>query len=108
MAKRKCCWCFALLVALALLWSRSETSESRFVAGAAGVETLANANFINRDVPCEEIYVVREGETLQTISARCEDPFVLENNPHIYDPDDVYPGLVITITPFRERGRPSL
>ncbi|KAI3434005.1 LysM domain-containing protein [Psidium guajava] len=101
MAKRKYSWCFALLVASALLWSRAKTSEGELVAAAG--ETLANANVINRGMPCEEIYVVRDGETLQTISAKCEDPFILENNPHIYDPDDVYPGLVITITPFRER-----
>ncbi|XP_019158433.1 PREDICTED: uncharacterized protein LOC109155155 [Ipomoea nil] len=49
---------------------------------------------------CEEIYVVREGETLQTISGKCGDPFIVEENPHIHDPDDVYPGLVIKITPF--------
>ncbi|KAK3405826.1 hypothetical protein EUGRSUZ_K02057 [Eucalyptus grandis] len=100
MAERKCSCCLALLVALALLLGYSQTSKSEFVVGE---ETLANANIINGDMPCDEIYVVREGETLQTISAKCEDPFILENNPHIYDPDDVYPGLVITITPFRER-----
>ncbi|XP_031105261.1 uncharacterized protein LOC116010130 [Ipomoea triloba] len=49
---------------------------------------------------CEEIYVVREGETLQTISEKCGDPFIVEENPHIQDPDDVFPGLVIKITPF--------
>ncbi|CAA6663371.1 unnamed protein product [Spirodela intermedia] len=51
--------------------------------------------------PCEEVYVVGEGETLHTISARCGDPFIVERNPHIHDPDDVFPGLVIEITPFR-------
>lgn len=49
---------------------------------------------------CEEIYVVREGETLHTISEKCGDPFIVENNPHIHDPDDVFPGLVIKISPF--------
>ncbi|MFS8013527.1 putative LysM domain-containing protein [Helianthus anomalus] len=48
---------------------------------------------------CDEIYVVREGETLHSISAKCDDPFILENNPHIHDPDDAFPGLVIQITP---------
>ncbi|KAK6155781.1 hypothetical protein DH2020_010029 [Rehmannia glutinosa] len=41
--------------------------------------------------PCEEIYVVGEGETLHTISDKCGDPFIVEHNPHIHDPDDVFP-----------------
>lgn len=53
--------------------------------------------------PCDEIYVVREGETLQTISEKCADPYIVEENPHIHDPDDVFPGLVIKITPFKYR-----
>lgn len=50
---------------------------------------------------CDEIYVVGEGETLNTISDKCGDPFIVEENPHIHDPDDVFPGLVIKITPFQ-------
>ncbi|CAO2839363.1 unnamed protein product [Amaranthus hypochondriacus] len=53
--------------------------------------------------PCEEIYVVKEGESVHTISEKCGDPFILEENPHINDPDDVFPGLIIKITPFRNR-----
>ncbi|KAL5728803.1 hypothetical protein ACHQM5_001843 [Ranunculus cassubicifolius] len=49
--------------------------------------------------PCDEIYVVAEGESLHTISDKCGDPFIVERNPHIHDPDDVFPGLVIMITP---------
>lgn len=48
---------------------------------------------------CDEIYVVREGETLHSISDKCGDPFIIEQNPHIHDSDDVFPGLVIKITP---------
>ncbi|MFS8013516.1 putative LysM domain-containing protein [Helianthus anomalus] len=48
---------------------------------------------------CDEIYVVGEGETLHTISDKCGDPFIVEKNPHIHDPDDIFPGLVIKITP---------
>ncbi|GMI96332.1 hypothetical protein like AT5G62150 [Hibiscus trionum] len=51
------------------------------------------------DRPCDEIYVVGEGETLHTISDKCGDPFIVERNPHIHDPDDVFPGLVIKIVP---------
>ncbi|KAI3458210.1 hypothetical protein Pfo_014873 [Paulownia fortunei] len=53
--------------------------------------------------PCDEIYVVGEGETLHTISDKCGDPFIVEQNPHIHDPDDVFPGLVIKITPNPRR-----
>uniref|UniRef100_A0ACD5U5P7 Uncharacterized protein n=1 Tax=Avena sativa TaxID=4498 RepID=A0ACD5U5P7_AVESA len=49
--------------------------------------------------PCDDIYVVVEGETLHSISDRCGDPYILEHNPHVHDPDDVFPGLVIKITP---------
>ncbi|KGN46208.1 hypothetical protein Csa_005039 [Cucumis sativus] len=49
--------------------------------------------------PCDDIYVVKEGETLHTISAKCGDPFIVDNNPHIQDSDDVFPGLLIQITP---------
>lgn len=55
------------------------------------------------DRPCDEIYVVGEGETLHTISDKCGDPFIVEHNPHIHDPDDVFPGLVIKITPSKPR-----
>ncbi|XP_054787524.1 uncharacterized protein LOC129293534 [Prosopis cineraria] len=49
--------------------------------------------------PCDEIYVVGEGETLHSIGHKCGDPFIIERNPHIHDPDDVFPGLVIKIVP---------
>lgn len=49
---------------------------------------------------CDEIYVVGEGETLHTISDKCSDPYIVERNPHIHDPDDVFPGLVIRIVPL--------
>lgn len=56
-------------------------------------------NLLHNHRPCEEIYVVGEGETLHTISDKCGDPFIVERNPHIHDPDDVFPGLVIKINP---------
>ncbi|GAB4858668.1 hypothetical protein Ancab_010140 [Ancistrocladus abbreviatus] len=60
---------------------------------------LTGSQLLDRWPPCEEIYIVGEGETLHTISDKCGDPFILEQNPHIQDPDDVFPGLVIKITP---------
>ena len=59
------------------------------------------------DRPCDEIYVVSEGETLHTISDKCGDPFILEENPHIEDPDDVFPGLIIKIGPMSGKKIPS-
>ncbi|KAL8495393.1 hypothetical protein ACS0TY_019512 [Phlomoides rotata] len=50
---------------------------------------------------CNEIYKVKEGETLHSISDKCNDPYILENNPHIQQHDDVFPGLLIKITTSR-------
>ncbi|KAK6777414.1 hypothetical protein RDI58_024131 [Solanum bulbocastanum] len=49
-------------------------------------------------VLCDEIYVVGEGETLQTISEKCDDLFILVENTHINEDDDIYPGFVLKIT----------
>ncbi|KAK4436333.1 hypothetical protein Salat_0797000 [Sesamum alatum] len=49
------------------------------------------------DRPCDEIYVVGDGETLHSISEKCGDPYIVERNPHVHDPDDVFPGLVLKI-----------
>ncbi|CDP05257.1 unnamed protein product [Coffea canephora] len=67
------------------------------LSGIMSLATKASPMMINR--PCDEIYVVGEGETLHTISVKCGDAFILERNPHIYDPDDVFPGLVLNILP---------
>ncbi|KAK3018478.1 hypothetical protein RJ639_004138 [Escallonia herrerae] len=77
-----------------LVLSCCESTESEFE-----FEVRAPHKELNR--PCDEIYVVREGETLHTISEKCGDPYIVEENPHIHDPDDVFPGLVIRITPFK-------
>ncbi|CAL4928707.1 unnamed protein product [Urochloa decumbens] len=97
-------WCFALsLVALLLVCSLGAGG-----AGAAAGETRPGAGVVLRGAalsarPCEEIYVVAEGETLHSISDKCGDPYILEQNPHVHDPDDVFPGLVIKITPSKPR-----
>jgi len=92
-------WCCALvLVALILLSSFRETDpNTTFEASNSDQQLLV------LDRPCDEIYVVREGETLHTISDKCGDPYIVERNPHIHDPDDVYPGLLIKITPSNPR-----
>ncbi|KXG26952.1 uncharacterized protein LOC8060412 [Sorghum bicolor] len=93
-------WCCAVaLVALVLL-------------GALRAETDGDGGGYRRQFrgprlggaaarPCEEVYVVGEGETLHSISDKCGDPFIVERNPHIHDPDDVFPGLVIALCPTK-------
>ena len=91
----KISWCCALLMAVVLVLGCCEVSESELAA--------VGHPRVSEDRPCDEIYVVREGETLHTISEKCGDPYIVEENPHIHDPDDVFPGLVIKITPFNDR-----
>ncbi|KAL5727753.1 hypothetical protein ACHQM5_000910 [Ranunculus cassubicifolius] len=78
-------WCALVLLTLILIGSCSNMFD----------RSRPNYHLVNR--PCDEIYVVGEGETLNTISDKCNDPFIVERNPHIHDPDDVFPGLVIEI-----------
>ncbi|XP_020595677.1 uncharacterized protein LOC110035736 [Phalaenopsis equestris] len=92
------CYVALCLVALVLV---NVLRESTVAVAGAGTEMLRGRKLGGRRQPCEEIYVVGEGETLHTISDKCGDPYIVEQNPHIHDPDDVYPGLVIKITPSR-------
>ncbi|KAA0063496.1 hypothetical protein IC582_013068 [Cucumis melo] len=84
-------YCAVGLLGLILIGSIRETSSS---SGDQGRSLRGNLVTWR---PCDEIYVVGEGETLHTISDKCGDPFIVERNPHIHDPDDVFPGLVIKI-----------
>ncbi|EHA8586711.1 LysM domain-containing protein [Cocos nucifera] len=88
-------YCALALIALILLSSLRETPVDD------AIEPVHGGKLAGR--PCDEIYVVGEGETLHTISDKCGDPFIVEQNPHIHDPDDVFPGLVIKITPSKPR-----
>ncbi|CAN6438958.1 unnamed protein product [Victoria cruziana] len=95
-------WCFsaAVLVFMVLCCAGSE----RELRGEAAMDGHHHGDRGRQQLgACNEIYVVGEGETLHTISEKCADPFIVENNPHIQDPDDVFPGLVIKITPFHGR-----
>ncbi|KAE8098527.1 hypothetical protein FH972_016582 [Carpinus fangiana] len=89
-------WYSALFLAVMLVLSCCESSRGSEFPGRMLQKDITN----NNNKPCDEIYVVREGETLQTISEKCGDPFIVEENPHIHDPDDVFPGLLIKITSF--------
>ncbi|KAJ8748896.1 hypothetical protein K2173_013329 [Erythroxylum novogranatense] len=86
-------YCGVVLAALVLLNCLRETSSD--MIHVRGRQVLERG--------CDEIYVVREGETLHSISDKCGDSYIVENNPHIHDPDDVFPGLVIKITPLTPR-----
>ncbi|KAK4798133.1 hypothetical protein SAY86_030459 [Trapa natans] len=98
-------WYCTLLLALMLALSCCDPSDVVLLDhqeaplyGQAGPEF-----YDTRSRRCDEIYVVGEGETLQTIGEKCGDPYIVEENPHIHDPDDVFPGLVIKITPLNKR-----
>lgn len=88
------CVLFAAVIILLLNCCESRRSE---------LTVEMKQRIANNNKACDEIYVVREGETLHTISEKCGDPFIVEENPHIHDPDDVFPGLVIKINPFTNR-----
>ncbi|PWZ43565.1 hypothetical protein Zm00014a_021806 [Zea mays] len=92
-------WCAVALVALVLLGAlRAETDGD----GGGAYRALRGPRLGGPAArPCEEVYVVGEGETLHSISDRCGDPFIVERNPHIHDPDDVFPGLVIALCPTK-------
>ncbi|CAA0809498.1 peptidoglycan-binding LysM domain-containing protein [Striga hermonthica] len=97
-------YCGVVLLTLILLLAGSGRDETQNYYDRSDFTTVVTAgNQLRR--PCDEIYVVGEGETLHTISDKCGDPFIVEHNPHIHDPDDVFPGLVIKITPNNHNTR---
>ncbi|CAN1842506.1 hypothetical protein LINPERHAP1_LOCUS36866 [Linum perenne] len=97
-------YCATILLGLILMASIMESSSSDESPPSPTAAALTvKGNRLIGDRPCDEIYVVREGETLNTISEKCGDPYIVEENPHIHDPDDVFPGLVIKITPVSGR-----
>ncbi|KAJ7970032.1 Peptidoglycan-binding LysM domain-containing family protein [Quillaja saponaria] len=93
-AKSEAAYFAMVLLSLILLGSMT----IREINSQGDQPSVKGNQFLNK--PCDEIYVVREGETLHTISDKCGDPFIVERNPHIHDPDDVFPGLVIKIISF--------
>lgn len=95
--------CALFLITLILVASNRESSDANGTGTGDRHDrpySLRGNQLLLR--PCDEIYVVGEGETLHTISDKCGDPFIVERNPHIHDPDDVFPGLVIKITPTKK------
>ncbi|CAO2838924.1 unnamed protein product [Amaranthus hypochondriacus] len=98
-------YCSIIIVALILFITLREDNFNPYYDDHDHNHTysISNLNMKGANLfdhrPCDEIYVVGEGETLHTISDKCGDPYIVERNPHIHDPDDVFPGLVIKIMP---------
>ncbi|KAI3926769.1 hypothetical protein MKW92_011021 [Papaver armeniacum] len=103
-------WCALLLVCVILVTAFKEINsistdgknighdhDEMVMISGNGNDMSNHFSIGGNNRPCEEIYVVGEGETLNTISDKCGDPYIVERNPHIHDPDDVFPGLVIRI-----------
>ncbi|EER94622.1 hypothetical protein BDA96_01G343600 [Sorghum bicolor] len=91
-------WC-ALLALVMVVGSLAGSGDDEEQYDRGGRRLVVRGARLAAARPCDELYVVAEGETLHSISARCGDPYILEHNPHVHDPDDVFPGLVIKITP---------
>jgi hypothetical protein len=59
---------------------------------------IENDNF-SHALPCDEFYIVKEGETLNSIAEKCDDPLILLSNPHINGFEDIFPGVLLIINP---------
>lgn len=58
-------------------------------------------HYIWDGLPCDEFYVVKKGETIDSIAEKCDDPFILFSNPEISHPEDIFPGYLLIInSPF--------
>ncbi|GMI69658.1 hypothetical protein like AT3G52790 [Hibiscus trionum] len=107
LAEEASCWCcvFMLVTLLLLLncFDQACTITNGGRDGDEGIHVKAMSSVLELDRACDEIYVVGEGETLNSIVDKCGDPSIVEHNPHIHDPDDVIPGFVIKVKPAKSR-----
>ena len=63
------------------------------------MKSLAIASpVVKKEHHYEEIYIIRDGETLQTISEKCNAPFILIDNPHIQGIEYIFEGVPLKIT----------
>ncbi|KAK2420959.1 peptidoglycan-binding LysM domain-containing protein [Trifolium repens] len=67
------------------------------------VNYAKDIEYIN-ELPCDEYYVVEEGETLDSIGFKCSDPYIISRNPHVHDAQDIFPGELLRIIaqPFHD------
>lgn len=86
-----------VLMAMALLLATIQDSDHAIDQPEA--QAIVGGNH-HMEPPCEELYVVAEGETLYSIANKCGDPSILDRNPYLQDLDDVFPGIVIKLKPF--------
>ena len=63
---------------------------------ATAYTSPVHAGRLLRGCPCGETYMVHEGESLQSISQKCNDPFVVEGNPQL-ELEDVVPGQLLRV-----------
>lgn len=89
--------CAILLVAVVLLLNH--INEDSPPTDRLEAQPTVGGNH-NQEPPCDLYYLVGEGETFYSIAEKCGDPFIAERNPHIHDPDDVFPGVVIMLNPY--------
>ncbi|MFQ6636995.1 hypothetical protein Gotur_013552 [Gossypium turneri] len=88
-------WCYVVVLITLLLLLNCFKEACTMTNGGDDDE---DRNNVKGMVLCDEIYVVGEGETLNTIGDKCGDPnLIVEHNPHIHVPDDVFPGFVLKI-----------
>ncbi|CAL9055733.1 unnamed protein product, partial [Musa banksii] len=74
-----------------------------FILQAIFVATTGDARYLREHSRCDEFYAAEEGETLQTISVKCNNIFILEDNPQINDTDDIGPGTVLYMQQIEKR-----
>lgn len=66
----------------------------------AYVDSVVVAAPTPQPVLCPEYYRVGEGETLHTISVKCDDLLIMEENPGV-DDMDVVPGMILKLSSYR-------
>jgi hypothetical protein len=86
-------WFFIIVLIVATLLIVNDAKESDIHH-----EDIENDNFSD-GLPCDEFYIVKEGETLNSIAEKCDDPLILLSNPHINGFEDIFPGVLLIINP---------
>ena len=86
-------------MAVAALNNRVLTLNLFFLFTILFITALVIAKLIlKKEKPCEEICIVGERETLQTMNQKYNTPFILVNNSQIENTDDIYEGMSPQIT----------